>query len=63
MSPQAIDRRLQQAAQLRQLCLSLAGSSAGRQVMASLPDDPEVQRTARALGMVTGVTETRGELS
>jgi hypothetical protein len=50
LSSEAITRRLQQVAQLRALCLSLANSSVGQQVQKQNPDNPQVQRTAKALG-------------
>lgn len=50
MSPKAVGRRLQRVRQLRRLCLSLARSSAGRDVARRFPANKTVQRTSRALG-------------
>jgi hypothetical protein len=50
MSPAAIARRLNQVRALRQLCLSLARSSAGRSVLEKNPANHKVQRTSLALG-------------
>lgn len=50
MSPEAVGRRLLQVRQLRRLCLSLSGSSAGRDIARKFPDNKTVQRTSRALG-------------
>jgi hypothetical protein len=50
MSAEAIDRRLKQVSALRRLCLSLARSSAGQEIMRKHADNPKVQRTIRALG-------------
>ncbi|MBI5140658.1 MAG: hypothetical protein HZA20_00515 [Nitrospirae bacterium] len=51
MSPQAISRRLAQAGALRKLCLSLARSSAGREIAVKHPDNKTVKRTSKALGL------------
>lgn len=50
MSPAAIRQRLDQVRALRQLCLSLARSSAGREVILRYPANNKVQRTSLALG-------------
>jgi hypothetical protein len=50
LSSEAISARLRQVAALRELCLSLADSSLGRQIRAKHPDNPAVQRTTEALG-------------
>ena len=50
MSPEAIRQRLEQVKALRQLCLSLARSSAGREVMQRCSANNKVQRTSLALG-------------
>lgn len=50
LSPEAVRLRLEQVDALRKLCLSLARSSAGRQVVEKHPDDERVRRTAAALG-------------
>ena len=50
MSPAAVTRRLRQVDDLRRLCLALADSSAGRQMRARCRDNPQVQRTSRAIG-------------
>ena len=50
LSPEAVGRRLQQVQQLRRLCLSLARSSAGRDIARRFPVNKTVQRTSQALG-------------
>lgn len=50
MSPRAVRLRLEQVSALRRLCLSLAGSSAGRRIVERCPTNKRVQRTSRALG-------------
>jgi hypothetical protein len=50
MSPAAIRQRLEQVEALRRLCLSLARSSAGREVIRRFPANNKVQRTSLALG-------------
>jgi hypothetical protein len=50
MSSEAVTRRLRQVAQLRRVCLSLARSSAGRDIARRFPANQTVQRTSRALG-------------
>lgn len=50
MSSEAITRRLKQVDDLREACLSLADSSAGRQIRQNHPDNPVVQRTNQAIG-------------
>ena len=52
MSADAINERLEQVRTLNELCLSLAQSSAGLETIRSHPDDPILQRTAMALGMI-----------
>lgn len=50
MSPKAIAKRLRLVNELRRVCLSLAKSSAGREIMKKNPKNKIVQRTAQALG-------------
>jgi len=50
MTPAAVTRRLRQAEQLTHLCLSLAESSAGRDVRNRFQANRMVQRISRALG-------------
>lgn len=50
MSPEAIAGRLKTVEELRQLCLSLARSSAGKDILKKNPDNQSVMRTAQALG-------------
>ena len=50
MSSAAVARRLRQVSQLRRLCLSLARSSAGRDIARRFPANQAVQRTSQALG-------------
>jgi len=50
MSPAAIGQRLAQVEALRRLCLSLARSSAGLEVIQRFPANNKVQRTSLALG-------------
>ena len=50
MSQEAVGRRLQCVRQLRRLCLSLAGSSVGRDLARRFPANKTVQRTSQALG-------------
>jgi hypothetical protein len=50
MSPAAIRQRLEQVNALRELCLSLARSSAGREVIRRHPANEMVRRISRALG-------------
>jgi hypothetical protein len=50
MSPKAIRQRLEQVSALRRLCLSLARSSAGREVIQRCPANKKVQRTSLSLG-------------
>ncbi|MFZ2398079.1 MAG: hypothetical protein WAW31_05335 [Smithella sp.] len=50
MSPEAIAKRLRLVNELRKVCLSLANSSAGREIMKRNPNNKTVQRTAQALG-------------
>lgn len=50
MSPAAVTRRLRQVEQLTQLCLSLAESSAGKEVRSKFQANRAVQRTSLALG-------------
>ena len=53
MTPAAVTRRLKQAAELRRACLSLARSSAGREVLKRHPGNRTVLRTIKALGHTT----------
>ncbi len=50
MSPAAIRQRLDQVRTLRRLCLSLARSSAGLDVIKKHSANNKVQRTSQALG-------------
>jgi len=50
MSPKAVRERLERVSALRRVCLSLARSSAGREVMERCPGNRAVQRARRALG-------------
>lgn len=50
MNPEAIRGRFNQVRMLRRLCLSLARSSAGQEVIKRHGADERVRRTARALG-------------
>ncbi len=50
MSPEAVGRRLRLVRELRRLCLSLASSSAGREIARRFPANPAVRRTSQALG-------------
>ena len=50
MSREAVTNRLKTVDQLRKLCLSLANSSAGKQLRTQFPTNESVQKTARALG-------------
>lgn len=50
MSVAAVTKRLQQVDQLRRLCLSLADSSAGKDIRNRFRANELVQRTSRALG-------------
>ena len=50
MSPQAITNQLKTVEQLRGVCLSLADSSAGREIREKHLDNKTVQRTDQALG-------------
>ena len=50
LSPEAVCRRLEQVESLRRLCLSLARSSAAREIAVKHPANEKVRRTAQALG-------------
>ena len=50
MSPEAIRKRLEQVRALRNLCLSLARSSAAREIIKAHPENRHVKRTSQALG-------------
>lgn len=50
VSPEAIAKRLRLVNELRRVCLSLANSSAGREIMKKNSKNKIVQRTAQALG-------------
>ena len=50
MSPRSITLRLQTVNQLRQVCLSLAKSSAGQNIRKQFSTNKSVQRTSQALG-------------
>jgi hypothetical protein len=52
MSSSAVASRLRQASQLRRLCLSLANTPQGRDMLRRLnPDDPARRRVELALGI------------
>jgi len=50
MGREAITRRLKAVNELRRTCLSLANSSAGKEILRKLPAHRVVLRTSRALG-------------
>lgn len=50
MSAKAVTNRLKTVNQLRQACLSLANSSAGKRIRKRFADNRSVQRTSQALG-------------
>ena len=50
MRPEAITKRLNIVNQLRRICLSLANSDAGQEIMKKYSANKSVQRTSRALG-------------
>ncbi|MBN1366283.1 MAG: hypothetical protein JW976_15895 [Syntrophaceae bacterium] len=50
MSPEAVGHRLKTVNELRRVCLSLANSSAGREVIKKNSKNKTVQRTLSALG-------------
>lgn len=50
MSPEAITKRLKIVNELRRTCLSLANSSAGKDIQKKCSANKVVQRTSRALG-------------
>lgn len=50
MSPEAITKRLKIVNELRRTCLSLANSSAGKDIQKKFSANKVVQRTSRALG-------------
>ena len=50
LSPEAVSVRLRQVEALRRLCLSLARSSAAREIMTKHPSNEALRRTAAALG-------------
>ena len=50
MSPEAIAKRLKAVNELRLLCLSLASSSAGKEILKKFAANKTVQRTSRSLG-------------
>lgn len=50
MSREAVTNRLKTVEQLRKLCLSLANSSAGKQIRTQFPNNKSVQKTEQALG-------------
>ncbi len=50
MSEKAINNRLKAVSQLRKLCLSLADTSMGRQIITRFPENETVKRTGEALG-------------
>jgi len=50
MSSEAITKRLKTVSELRRACLSLANSSAGKEILKKFSANKTVQRTARALG-------------
>ncbi len=50
LSAAAVANRLKIVNELRKVCLSLANSSAGREIIKKNPKNKIVQRTAQALG-------------
>jgi hypothetical protein len=50
MSPEAIAKRLKVVNELRRTCLSLANSSAGKEILKKFSANKSVQRTSRSLG-------------
>ncbi len=50
MSPKAITKRLRIVNELRRTCLSLADSSAGKEIMKKFSANKSVRRTAQSLG-------------
>jgi hypothetical protein len=50
MSSEAITKRLKTVNELRRICLSLANSSAGKEIIKKNPDNKTVQRTKQSLG-------------
>ncbi len=61
MSKEAVTQRLKIVAQLRSVCLSLAGSSAGKKVREQFPDNETVRRTSRAMPAETENSDDGGE--
>jgi hypothetical protein len=50
MGPEAIAKRLKVVNELRRTCLSLANSSAGKEILKKFLFNKSVQRTSRSLG-------------
>ena len=50
MSPEAVANRLKAVNELRRVCLSLANSSAGKEILKKCSSNKSVQRIAWALG-------------
>ncbi len=50
LSPEAIAQRLKTVNELRRICLSLAKSSAGKEILKKFSANKTVQRTARSIG-------------
>ena len=50
MSKQAVTNRLKTVNELRKVCLSLANSSAAKEIRKRFPDHKAVQRTSDAIG-------------
>lgn len=50
MSSEAVAKRLKLASELRRVCLSLANSSVGKEIMRKNSKNKTVQRTLAALG-------------
>jgi hypothetical protein len=50
MSPEAVAGRLRIVNELRKICLSLANSSAGKEIRKKYSTNKSVQRTSQALG-------------
>jgi hypothetical protein len=61
MSREAITLRLNQVAELRRICLSLAGSSKGLEIQRDNPENETVQRTSLALGRISERTAMKGD--
>jgi hypothetical protein len=61
MSRDAVTLRLNQVAELRRICLSLAGSRKGFEIQRNKPENEIVQRTSLALGRISEPTAMNGD--